>query len=419
MRKLTVVAVLGGLLVSGCGIDFTADSVVTQVDGIGPVRVASEVCVMSNTTDHPGCNNGSVPPQDGQLLLAFRVREGSVPPATFAVTTNDVPAQTLVMSRSASFGASITADATFAQAADERWAAYISPEYSYDPGPVGTPARKFSFAPEFGLPEGPSGGAFAGPFTVAVVVGQRRTDLPDPDDVAPSDPVICGGSESNATCFNDENPDGVIDTPPTAAPYSLATRDLVVLPPPAAAQAGLGKTLSIPFAADYSGPSLGQPLAVTGASDLPGATVTPATAAFSPTAAGRTALSLKVKTPNTARSGTYYVVLTAATAGGTKRVGTAKLALDGSKPKASKLKRRGRKVSFRLGEAAKLSFTLQKKNRRGKFKRSGKVAKKNGKAGKNTFKLRKLGRGSYKLLIVATDAAGNKGAAAKLGFTIR
>lgn len=178
MKKLAVAGVLGGLLVSGCGIDFTGDSVVSQVDGLGPVRVASEVCVMSDTTDHPGCNNGSVPAQDGQLLLAFRVPEGVAAPETFEVTTNDVPAQKLVMRRTPSYEAAIATETAFAAPAGQRWTGYVSDEYAYDPGPAGTPARTLGFAPEFGLPKSPAGGPFAGPFTVAVVVGSRETDGP-------------------------------------------------------------------------------------------------------------------------------------------------------------------------------------------------------------------------------------------------
>lgn len=82
------------------------------------------------------------------------------------------------------------------------------------------------------------------------------------------------------------------------------------------------------------------------------------------------------------------------------------------KPKAFKAKS-GTKVRFKLSEAAKVSFKA------GKIKLT-----KRAKAGKNTFKFKgKKGRktlkpGTYRLVIQATDAAGNKSKKVKLKFTV-
>jgi CSLREA domain-containing protein len=88
------------------------------------------------------------------------------------------------------------------------------------------------------------------------------------------------------------------------------------------------------------------------------------------------------------------------------------------KPKSFKRKR-GTTFRYKLSEAAKVAFTIQRK----KGKRYVKATRfsKASKAGANTrkFKTRKLKPGRYRATLVATDAAGNHSKAKRLTFRIK
>jgi hypothetical protein len=88
------------------------------------------------------------------------------------------------------------------------------------------------------------------------------------------------------------------------------------------------------------------------------------------------------------------------------------------KPKTFKRKR-GTTFRYKLSEAAKVVFTIQRK--KGKRYVKATTFSKTSKAGANTrkFKTRKLKPGRYRTTLVATDAAGNRSKAKRLTFRIK
>ncbi len=91
---------------------------------------------------------------------------------------------------------------------------------------------------------------------------------------------------------------------------------------------------------------------------------------------------------------------------------------DKTPPVISGLKRRGRRLAFSLSEPATVTIALQKRDRRRLLRPSGAVVKVTGQRGANGVRLRKLRAGRYRLVVVATDAAGNRGTQ-RLTFRIR
>jgi plastocyanin len=86
---------------------------------------------------------------------------------------------------------------------------------------------------------------------------------------------------------------------------------------------------------------------------------------------------------------------------------------DTTAPVIRSLKVKGRRVSFSLSEAARVRVTL---------KRSGGTAKsstRDASQGSNSFRLKRLRKGRYSLKLAATDAAGNRSAAATRRFRVR
>jgi len=108
---------------------------------------------------------------------------------------------------------------------------------------------------------------------------------------------------------------------------------------------------------------------------------------------------------------------------------------DGAAPVLSALKlspkafsaRHGTKATYRLSENARLAITVERARRRGGhtvFARFGRAARAavagaNKLTIKRTFGARKLSPGSYRVTLVATDAAGNRSKPARAKFTVK
>ena len=110
---------------------------------------------------------------------------------------------------------------------------------------------------------------------------------------------------------------------------------------------------------------------------------------------------------------------TGAQGGGGNVDTTAPVILSASvKPKTFK-RRRGTTFRYKLSEAAKVAFTIQRK--KGKRYVKAKKFSKASKAGANKRKLvtRKLKPGRYRATLVATDAANNRSKAKRLTFRIK
>jgi hypothetical protein len=87
------------------------------------------------------------------------------------------------------------------------------------------------------------------------------------------------------------------------------------------------------------------------------------------------------------------------------------------KPKKAK-RRRGTTARYRLSEAARVTFSIQRKQgkRYGKAKRSSKASKQG--ANKKKLSTRRLKPGRYRLTLVATDASKNRSKPKRITFRV-
>ena len=104
---------------------------------------------------------------------------------------------------------------------------------------------------------------------------------------------------------------------------------------------------------------------------------------------------------------------------------------DTSAPRLSNLSlapaafRSSSKLGYSLSEAAKVSIRIERRKNTGRFARLRGALSDNGEAGKNTKSIkrrlagRKLAAGRYRLVIKATDAAGNTSGAERIAFRIK
>lgn len=288
---------LTAVSLTGC-VAIKSESASTR--GPGVVTISLSVCGADRQTPGSTCNpdtntaeqdNGSDAqlgaPQPAQLLVGFRVPDGTVAPDEFRSPDGEV------FDKSPSYTAALTADRP--PAAGLHWQGYISSTVELGAGDSLT-----GFSAEFGLAPGPGGAPFSGPFKWRAIVGVR------PVNGNAGDPVGCGRLTD---CY---------DSPPPADlvpqfDQVKAVSDFRVLPG-TGATAAPGEAATVSFPVRYSdGAGFGaQTLALTAASGLPGAprpTVPPALTI----APGATpAVSATVTVPAGTAPGSYPVTLTAA-----------------------------------------------------------------------------------------------------------
>jgi hypothetical protein len=444
LAALAAFAVLA-LALAGCVV-IKGPVQTSQQNVLGPVRVAFTICASSsNTSTHPGCddqgnsNGAASTPSRGQVLVAFRVPDGATGPNGFATTSGVA----LTFTRSATYEHQLQ---DFLPApSGQHWLGYISNGHTHDEGADGTPAEEATISVDFALPKEADNYPFPGPFRVRPVVGARSSS----DETADARPVSCGNS-----VFGENSPfvsTDCIDSPSesdTATNLAQATRDLGIVG--AAGVGSTGKSAGVPFNAKYVGAATpGASFTLSATTDLPGATGTPSTTTLTPGSNSDNNVSVAVNVPKKAKAGSYKVTLTAKAADGEVRSGTSNLAVHdklapvarslklspstfhplASPSSIAKVKRRTR-VSYRLSEAAKVKFRVQRCTKlKGKKCRRYKTAKGSfthtGKAGANRFRFtgyvggKRLRRGSYRLVGVPTDKSKNKGKSVRAAFRIR
>jgi streptogramin lyase len=86
---------------------------------------------------------------------------------------------------------------------------------------------------------------------------------------------------------------------------------------------------------------------------------------------------------------------------------------DRTAPAVSRLSARRTKVRFRLSEKAGVRITIKRRGRRAK------VIRRRAKAGRNAIAFRRLGRGRYRVSVIAKDTAGNKSRARSVRLRVR
>lgn len=294
-RRLRVLAAgglvtLAAVVLSGCVT--ISSQTANQPNGIGPVQISTvlDICNPNIGTPPPKC---TVPSDAGQLLLAYRVPNGTTTPDSFPGVT---PTQSVTFARSSSLVSQL--ESLIPSGPGEKWVGYIA-----DPvfAPQGDDTL-MTLTPTF-VPPNPDPTTF----TYRTVVGAREVDGSHLSTAA----VDCGadalGVNSSAQTQCISNP-GSLST--VNSDEQVQTNDLQLLAgsPPSVYP---GDTASVPFDLKLLGPA--SPLAsfaLGAATGLSGATATPGAAnqALSP---GDNAQAVSVPVPVNAAAGSYPVSLTA------------------------------------------------------------------------------------------------------------
>lgn len=299
-RRLAVAcAVLAAACLTGC-VSIKSQTAVQRAPGV--VELRGVVCATDYDSTHSAtCRRTNVAERDndtgeaeltglGQLLVGFRVPEGTSAPDGFPSDATDV-----IFSASPSYTAAL--EALFPTGPDERWAGYISTAKRFDPDELAD--RVTGFRPEFGLP--PQPGGFEGPFGWRLVAGFRA--LNSADDAG--NPVQCGFGHMCA------------DSPPNDPPRFPANLQSPVsdfgFPSAAGATAPAGGTAVVSFPLRYTdGAGLGvQDVALSATTDVQASSATPPAATLR-IAPGITAVDVSVPVPPATPPGTYAVTLKAA-----------------------------------------------------------------------------------------------------------
>jgi hypothetical protein len=290
MRRVGVaVATVLVAAVSGCGID-KADERARQLDLIGDVEVSTIFCTGGDTDDDSHACAPYTGPHRGQVLVAYRIPEGSAAPASI---TDDGSARHFT--REDSYADYM--EANYPEAG-MRWAGYVSEVYSTGAGAQ----QAMTLSPKFPLPD--PGEPFAGPFRYLVVGGYRTLLEPGEDGSAPVD---CRDSETTS-CTSTGEP---------AADALHPTRDLAVLPGSSELPAiEAGSAGDVPFDLQLVGAGgEGVRFDLAASSELAGAQVTLGDDSLSPGSDSHSAVPVRVSVPAGTPPGRYEVSLTATAVG--------------------------------------------------------------------------------------------------------
>ena len=342
IATLSVLALLTVVL-SGC-VSIKSQSALQRLPGFVTLRL--EVCASDRdrstyTTCEPGSNteeadnglDGDERSGRGQLLVGFRVPEGTGAPASFVSADRSA-----TFTRNASYRALL--DASFPPQAGFRWEGYSSTELPFDPALPDD--RTTRLEPEFTLPDGVDGAPFEGPFQWRAVVGFRQTGAGAAN---PGDPIDCEALGSTV-CFDSPNA-GVANS------LSAAVSDLGVLAGRSASVAQ-GQTVAVPFPLlNLDGGGLGaHTVTLAASSDVPGATVAPTAGEISVPADGSATASVRVTVPAGKPLGSYTVSLTATSgaAPDLRRSNTATITVVDRQAPAIRVNRPADGATFFVGE---------------------------------------------------------------------
>jgi hypothetical protein len=317
MGKIVAVgaAICSVLALTGC-VEIQSDSG-GQPDGIGDVVITTTICRVHATLDcADDTNDGRTGDDRGQLLVAYRVPETATAPDTVAAARTGAP---VLLTKNDGYSQFLNVQVSLP--AGERWVGYASP-YIEDTG--ADSLNFFTVTARFSVLR--KGSFVPAEFTWKTIAGYRQTA----SSAAVERPVHCatpptaayldpGPSDGPA----DDVPTRCIDTPKAPAhleTFTIALNDAVVRGGDAIA-ATQGATLAVPF--EVEGQGTPPELAVTATTSMPGATVTPAQPAYTPTAT-KAQLPVSLVIADDTPAGTYDVKLTltkgAATRSATRQV---------------------------------------------------------------------------------------------------
>lgn len=335
-RKAALLCACAGLLavvMSGCDVFMTTPTAV-QNGIIGSVHVSFQVCASQTAGSPPpgSCprdgNSGDDATTDtAQVFIGFRVPAGTAAPASFsssATGPSDTGPQLTFMPSSSYTG---ELERLTPAPAGEEWLGYVSQALSYNKS---SGEQNFTASADLGLPPGPGGAAYTGPFTYRVVVGGRAFTAASPD---LREPIDCGASAYSGNDVYDGSAGyGVIciDDPSQATATTdatLPTRDAAVVAG-APVKASQGSKAKLPFTFSYAGAAPGASFTLSASSSLHGASPSPSTRSINPTGTSSTPLQVSLHVPKHAAAGTYLVTLTATLSDGESRSATIKLVVE-------------------------------------------------------------------------------------------
>src|SRR3954447_7358439 len=260
-RAAVTLAALAVLVVglTGC-LSIKQETAFQRAPGVVQLKIV--VCASDyNNSHYNTCNASNVQETDnfrfdaddaaaslGQILVGYRVPNGSTGPGTFLSEAQDVS-----FSRSASYTQQLTS--RFPPPAGFHWEGYLSTAKTFNPADAST--RETAFHPEFTLPAGAAGAPFVSPFRWRGVVGFRSLNNAGEAGAA----VDCSGGAFLTFCA-DSPPNPV--PPATFSHLSAPVSDFGVLAGNAVT-AGQGETANISFPIRYSdtGTMGSQPLSLT------------------------------------------------------------------------------------------------------------------------------------------------------------
>jgi hypothetical protein len=294
-RRLRVLATAGAatvvaVILAGCVT--IGSQTVNQPNGVGPVQIKTviDICQINLGTPPPACTADT---DAGQLLLGYRVPNGTTTPESFVGST---PTQSVTFARSTSYTNQL--EALLPSGPGEQWLGYIA-------NPVFAPAGDHTLmtvSPQFVPPS-----ADPTTFTYRSVVGARHLDGTHLVGAAVNcDGNAFAGSATTLTqCITDPASAGVVNTD-----QSIQTNEVQASAgsPPSVYP---GDTASVPFDLKLLGPASSvATFALSATTNLAGATASPGAAnqALNP---GDNAQSVKVPVPLNAAAGTYSAGLTA------------------------------------------------------------------------------------------------------------
>jgi hypothetical protein len=292
LRVLATVcaAAVVAVILAGC-VTINSQSV-NQPNGVGPVQISTviDICNVNLGTPPPKC---SADTDAGQLLLGYRLPNGTTTPESFVGSTST---QSVTFARSTSYRNQL--ESLLPSGPGEQWFGYIA-------NPVFAPEGDdtlMTASPQFVPPS-----ADPTTFTYRTVLGARHLDGTHlvGDAVNCNGNAFTGSATTQTQCINDPASAGVVNTD-----QSLQTNEVQLSAgsPPSVYP---GDTASVPFDLKLLGPA--SPLAafaLSATTGLAGATASPGAAnqALNP---GDNAQSVKVPVPLNAAPGGYGAVLTA------------------------------------------------------------------------------------------------------------
>ncbi|HET6691772.1 MAG TPA: hypothetical protein VFG74_13005 [Miltoncostaeaceae bacterium] len=272
----------------------------SQPNPAGAVQIVTQLCRGGTAPDCADDGNSNFNPTadvdaPAQLLVAYRVSAGSIPPAALRFFDDGGQGPELVPSPS------YTAELQRLQPAPagQRWFGYIATPFTY---PASLPA--LPIFTKFGLPPAADGSPVS-TYAYMVVVGWRETG----DGIDPTRPVSCGSSlftlSSGVICIDSPNPSDTTSWKTLSGLTDMGIRGGTSAP----VAAGGAGTVPFTLRANAIPGNLTAALATSTSAPSGSATVSPATVALVPN--GGRDVNVRVAVNEGTPPGDYPVTLTA------------------------------------------------------------------------------------------------------------